>query len=74
MKVFVATDMRAFRCGDKKYAQEKHATIFNRYHKTFGQQVLCARMDRAGREKIECEFDSNIVVNRYCDEIESIGD
>lgn len=44
MSVFVATDVTVFRCGERLYAQEKHATIFNRYHMVFGQLVLCARV------------------------------
>ena len=29
-----------------------------------------ATMGKAGREKIEREFDRNIVIKRYCDEVE----
>ena len=29
-------------------------------------------MGKAGRKKIECEFDRNIVIKRYCDEVEKL--
>jgi len=44
MRIFIATDVTVFQCGDMMYAQEKHATIFKRYFDAFGKIILCARV------------------------------
>lgn len=44
MRIFVATDVTVFQLGNNIYAQEKHATILNRYYSAFGKIVLCARV------------------------------
>lgn len=46
MRLFVATDVTVFQQGDVVYAQEKHATIFKRYHDAFGKIALCARVEK----------------------------
>ncbi len=68
MRIFIATDVTVFQCGGDIYAQEKHATIFNRYYCAFGKIVLCARV-----KVIETLSNGYIDITQFLDNVVVIG-
>ncbi len=68
MKLFIATDVTIYQSNDKIYAKEKHATIFRRYHDSFGKIVLCSRVQHVnGLSKdfvdISNEIEEIVIIN-----------